>query len=68
MGFYYNASRWHVIMIKNPFNCKSAVEMRNALKEDRDDTERTIKNIEYWVEGVNQMIEQFDKDIGDSYL
>lgn len=55
-------------MIKNPFNCKSAVDMRNELKEARDDTERTIKNIEYWVEGVNQMIEQFDKDIGDSYL
>lgn len=37
--------------------------MRNALIEARDDTERTIENITYWVEGLNQMIEQFDKTI-----
>lgn len=63
MDFHYNVSRRHLIMIKNPSNCKTAVEMRNALIEARDDTERTIENITYWVEGLNQMIEQFDKTI-----
>ena len=63
MDFYYNVSRRHLIMIKNPSNCKTAVEMRNALIEARDDTERVIENITYWVEGLNQMIEQFDRTI-----